>query len=1022
MAQSDGSVIIDIEGNVEKFKSALGKLGSVASAAISGTVAAVGGLGAAAIKVGSDFESSMSQVAATMGMTAAEVNSGNKAFEMLSDAAIEAGDTTAFSASEAADALNYLALAGYDAQTAADALPAVLNLAAAGGLDLAYASDLATDAMSALGIEASKENLTHFGDQMAKTASKANTSVGQLGEAILTVGGTAKGLAGGTVELNAALGVLANRGIKGAEGGTALRNVILSLSAPTDKAAKLMSSLGVEAYDASGNLRPLNFIFRDLDEAMSGMSEGEKTQVLNEIFNKVDLKSAQALLAGCGDEFDNLSVAIEGSWMTMDSLSDSLSQSGIEIEDMKSNLEKLGVSASDFSYFLERSQGDAEDFAEGLWEAADAGVTYDDIINALGGDLGTLQTAFDNTTGAMQAMADEQINNLQGDLKMLSSALSTLGINLYKDMQEPLRAVAQEATEMVRQLSKAFAEGGLSGLVNEAGAVFANVLSQIAAQVPRSIDLAVQVIQSFLEGLVSNKDAIVQGAIDIVSALVFGILSVTGNILSAGAELILALGHGIADNAPELLQRGSEAVGNLVQGIIDGAPDFLSQAASLISEFANSLSESLPELVPKAVEMIDSLVESITSNLDQVIAAGLEVIVALGQGLIAALPELIETVPDIVINIADVINNNAPKLIAVGLQLIAQLALGLIQAIPTLIANIPKIIEAIVKAFTAFQWVSVGKNVITALGKGLKNAASSLSGVGKNILNAITEPIKNLPKSLADIAKNALNSMRTAFSNMPRSLSEIANNTLNAIRSALSGLPNTLMTIGKNALSAIVNAIQNLPQSLASLARNAVTGFVDTIKSMPGKAASAMKSLGNSIINAIKNIPKDVIEIGKNIVKGLINGIASGAADAINAVVDLAKKMVEKAKEALGIKSPSKVFAKEVGAWLPPGIGEGMKREMPQLSAEMQSELQSLVDDANITVASDVGSVSGQLALSSGLGFPTDDTPSTVTNDNGIVINLTYNGTSEPMDIKKISRQLGIETAREMRRRGIPAI
>ena len=938
MAQSDGSVIIDIEGNVEKFKSALGKLGSVASAAISGTVAAVGGLGAAAIKVGSDFESSMSQVAATMGMTAAEVNSGNKAFEMLSDAAIEAGDTTAFSASEAADALNALALAGYDAQTAADALPAVLNLAAAGGLDLAYASDLATDAMSALGIEASKENLTHFGDQMAKTASKANTSVGQLGEAILTVGGTAKGLAGGTVELNTALGILADNGVKGAEGGTALRNIILSLVAPTGKAAKQLEALGVSTVDSAGNLRPLNLVFQDLSNSLSGLGGAEKSEILNNIFNKVDLKSVEALLGNCSGRFDELSDAIA------------------------------------------------------------------------------------NSGGAMQAMADEQINNLQGDLKMLSSALSTLGINLYKDMQEPLRAVAQEATEMVRQLSKAFSEGGLSGLVNEAGAVFASVLSQIAEQVPRAIDLAVQVIQSFLEGLVSNKDAIVQGAIDIVSALVFGILSVTGNILSAGAELILALGHGIADNAPELLQRGSEAVGNLVQGIIDGAPDFLSQAASLISEFANSLSESLPELVPKAVEMIGSLVESITSNLDQVIAAGLEVIVALGQGLIAALPELIETVPDIVINIADVINNNAPKLIAVGLQLIAQLALGLIQAIPTLIANIPKIIEAIVKAFTAFQWVSVGKNVITALGKGLKNAASSLSGVGKNILNAITEPIKNLPKSLADIAKNALNSMRTAFSNMPRSLSEIANNALNAIRSALSGLPNTLMTIGKNALSAIVNAIQNLPQSLASLARNAVTGFVDTIKSMPGKAASAMKSLGNSIINAIKNIPKDVIEIGKNIVKGLINGIASGAADAINAVVDLAKKMVEKAKEALGIKSPSKVFAKEVGAWLPPGIGEGMEREMPQLSAEMQRELQSLVDDANIAVASDVGSVSGQLALSSGLRFPADDTPSTVTNDNGIVINLTYNGTSEPMDIKKISRQLGIETAREMRRRGIPAI
>ena len=125
---------------------------------------------------------------------------------------------------------------------------------------------------------------------MARASSKANYSVAQLGEAILTVGGTAKNLAGGTVELNTALGVLANRGIKGAEGGTALRNMILSLSAPTDKAAATLKSLGVSAFDAEGNLNPLNETFKKLDAAMQSMSQEQKTNVLNNIFNKVDLK------------------------------------------------------------------------------------------------------------------------------------------------------------------------------------------------------------------------------------------------------------------------------------------------------------------------------------------------------------------------------------------------------------------------------------------------------------------------------------------------------------------------------------------------------------------------------------------------------------------------------------------------------------------------------------------------------------------------------------------------------------
>ena len=396
---NDGSVIIDIEGDSSKFKSALSGLGSIASTALKGVTTAVAavttavaGVATAAVKVGSGFESSMSQVAATMGLTVEDIRNGSEEFELLSQAAKDAGATTAFSASEAADALNYLALAGYDAATSADVLPSVLNLAAAGGLDLAYASDLATDAMAALGIEASSANLTEFGDKMAKTASKANTSVGQLGEAILTVGGTAKSLAGGTTELNAALGVLANRGIKGAEGGTALRNVILALSAPTDKAADAMSALGLEVYDAAGNMRPLNEVFRDLDSALSGMTEGEKTKVLNEIFNKVDLKSAQALLAGCGEEFDNLAAAI------------------------------------------------------------------------------------DDSAGAMQNMADTQLDNLQGDITIMKSALEGLGIGVYENLQAPLRDTVQFATELVGQLSEALNENGLEGLVSAAGDVLSEVL------------------------------------------------------------------------------------------------------------------------------------------------------------------------------------------------------------------------------------------------------------------------------------------------------------------------------------------------------------------------------------------------------------------------------------------------------------------------------------------------------------------------------------------------------------------
>lgn len=265
----------------------------------------IGGLGVASIKTAADFEASMSQVAATMGMTAEEINNGSEEYAKLEQAARDCGKSTKFSAEESAQALNYLALAGYDVDTSIAMLPKVLNLAAAGGIDLAYASDMVTDSMSALGLEVDEAD--GFIDQMAVTSQKSNTSVAQLGEAILTVGGTAKTLAGGTTELNTALGILADNGVKGAEGGTALRNIILSLSAPTDKAADMMRKLGLEVYDAEGNMRPMNDIFNDLNGIMSDMTQGEQTNVLNTIFNKVDLKSANALLANSNERFNELS-------------------------------------------------------------------------------------------------------------------------------------------------------------------------------------------------------------------------------------------------------------------------------------------------------------------------------------------------------------------------------------------------------------------------------------------------------------------------------------------------------------------------------------------------------------------------------------------------------------------------------------------------------------------------------------------------------------------------------------------
>lgn len=287
---------------------------AVAKAAAAITAALVA-IGKKAVETGAEFDSSMSQVAATMGYSVEEINTeGSEAqetFQKLRDTALALGKSTSKSATEASEALNYMALAGYDAETAIAMLPKVLDLASAGTIDLAKASDMVTDAQSALGL--SIEDTEKLIDQMAKTASKSNTSVEQLGEGILNIGATAKDMKGGTKELAEVLGLLADNGIKGAEGGTKLRNILLKLEAPTDKAVAKLEELGVKAYDSDGKLRSMQDIFTDLNAAMADMTEQDKSLAKATIFNARDLGAVNALLNTTADRWNELGDAIEDS-------------------------------------------------------------------------------------------------------------------------------------------------------------------------------------------------------------------------------------------------------------------------------------------------------------------------------------------------------------------------------------------------------------------------------------------------------------------------------------------------------------------------------------------------------------------------------------------------------------------------------------------------------------------------------------------------------------------------------------
>lgn len=365
------NVISPIAGAVKSLDDAITTVfDTTVSTVVSGIgkmTSAVAGFTESFMQTGLSFDSSISQVSATLLKTQDEFNETKVTIDgfsgSLRDLALEMGSSTKFTATQAGEALNYMALAGYDAQTSAEMLPKVLNLASASAMDLGAASDMITDAQTALGL--SIEDTTNLIDQMAKTASSSNTSVSQLGDAILSIGATGRQLKGGYTELNTVLGVLADNGIKASEGGNDLRRMLVRLSSPSKEGATALEKLGVSVYDAQGKIKAMPDLFLELNNAMSGLTEEGKNNAVSDIFGQYALAGANALLNTSAERWKELKEKIvdsEGAAKDMADIQLDNLQGKLTI--MKSALEGLQISFSDL--FSGKAQEYVETFSNGL--------------------------------------------------------------------------------------------------------------------------------------------------------------------------------------------------------------------------------------------------------------------------------------------------------------------------------------------------------------------------------------------------------------------------------------------------------------------------------------------------------------------------------------------------------------------------------------------------------------------------------------------------------------------------------
>ena len=577
------------------------------------------------VDTGMKFDSAMSQVGATMGLTSEEINNGSETYEKLRNKALECGSTTKFSATQSAEALNYMALAGYDAETSMDMLPKVLNLAAAGGMDLATTSDMVTDSLSLMGLGVGDAD--RLMDEMARTSQKSNTSVQQLGEAYKMCGGSASQLVGGTTELNTLLGMFANVGYKGSEGGTHLRNVLMSLSGTTDEARAKMSEMGISLYDMDGNMRPVVDVLQDFKGKLDGLTDEQVNESLRAIFNTTDIEPFKALLTQVGETSDNLAGSISNADGACKDMADTMSNNlEGDMTSLGSAMEGLKIKISDA---LTPALRDVAQGATGLvnkmsgaWDAIvaktqDFVAKHQDAFTALANFFGpifetiksVISTAWDyikdifsNAVDVIGGIIDVFAGLLTGDFDMMGEGLKTIVSSLW----DIIKDIFANATNVVVSV--------VSGFVSEIKSWFSNLVSgalnkvsELVHSIPskfRAIkDGAVNAIRGLPSAIGGVFSDIASRAWDWGSSILDGVVSGIKSKVSAVVDSISSVAGAIKDKFTGLLgihspSRVFAEYGDWIdQGLAIGIKDSLNQVDKATQDLVSVAIPDLPDQI-----------------------------------------------------------------------------------------------------------------------------------------------------------------------------------------------------------------------------------------------------------------------------------------------------------------------------------------------------------------------------------------------------------------------------------------
>lgn len=860
-------------GGLQAFTVALGNL---ASQAITSVVHGLGNLVKSVIETGKAFDTAMSKVKAISGRVAEEdipaiidkakemglsfeegADATTTAMNIISAKAEQLGATTKFTATEAADAFSYMAMAGWKAEDMLNGIDGVMSLAEASGAELALTSDIVTDSLSAFGEAAGEAG--RLSDIMAAAATNSNTNVEMMGETFKFAAPLANALGYSMEDVAIATGIMANSGIKATMAGTSLRTMFTRLSTGSGEAGAALEGLGIDLEDGQGNMKSWLTVMEELRGSFGNLRM--PISELNAELNKLD----SALEAGEMDEED------------FNEAQDELIQKAYGAEGaMKAQYASMLAGKNGLSGFLA-------------------------IVNSSEEDFDKLTASIYNSEGAAAEMASVMRDNLEGSLTLLSSAFDAFKKSIYENISVPMNDLVKSITGNIMPALQGLVEGipGSSDKLTNAVSNFINNSIKKAAEIlPDAVNVIGTVADSVGEAAMRNLPEFIRGGVSFIEQIIDG-------IVKSAPDVVKGLGKFMAESA----NGAGELFTHIADTVVDTAPDLIDAIFTVAPKIVDSLervaqkiAEKLPEILEKIIDAVPKVVDGVAEFIATQSPKLVEVVIQIVTSLVEAMPSIIRHLVDAVPPIIAAITKLLPTLFKALTQAILKNAPALVKALIRLSIEVTKmfpdiilpIIRMMPELFTAMAKavVEAAPEIIEAFGEMFVEVAESLP----ELFGAIVSAFTGLRDGIAEALASAWVEMETAAQPAAEAVvgvwKEAVNNTISVFEE-----------IG-SAASAAWDSIKNAAESAGEFVSgvwdesvNNVTGFIDDVVTdfttgwddIKKGASDAVDNVGEFFSGMWDNVKTTVSTVGSKIgetlgstIKAGVNGVLEFVEDGLN--------------------------------------------------------------------------------------------------------------------------------------------